>query len=262
MVTSCGPQRLLCAKQCQRHLTSAIGYHLWVSRCMLCLPILEKWLSSLDRIDFTKRFTACVGPDEDATDFELHEEVLCASSPFFRAALSRHGFLECKERVVRLPELDPKVFNLYTQWSYTGKVASLQPRESDRGGTKRRQELARLYVVAQFLGDTRLRNAIVDIWIANDRSTDKGPGVELISFLYENTPQDCPLMRLIKDWHVCHPQGDWLARTHHELPKQFLVDLAVSWAINNRDGKGALNPTRARHCTYHEHDAEDPLCVL
>jgi BTB/POZ domain len=49
--------------------------------------------------------------------FQLHKSILCDISTFFTAAFTGQ-FLEATENIVKMPEEDVEVFNLFVNWLY------------------------------------------------------------------------------------------------------------------------------------------------
>ena len=56
-----------------------------------------------------------------ATRFDLHKGLLCASSDFFKAAVTG-DFKERDQNEIRLPEQDVKIFRFFVHWLYTGRL--------------------------------------------------------------------------------------------------------------------------------------------
>lgn len=50
--------------------------------------------------------------------FLVHKDIICAKSKFFAAACSER-WVEGKEKQVRLPEVDPTVFESHLSWVYS-----------------------------------------------------------------------------------------------------------------------------------------------
>ncbi|KAF2769795.1 hypothetical protein EJ03DRAFT_256699, partial [Teratosphaeria nubilosa] len=53
--------------------------------------------------------------------FTVYKNIITAHFQFFRAACNG-GFKEAKEKVVRLPEVEPATFECFLQWIYTGHI--------------------------------------------------------------------------------------------------------------------------------------------
>jgi hypothetical protein len=62
-----------------------------------------------------------VGAAGSTHDFCIHEALLTARSKFFERAMGK-SWKEAKEKLVRLPEDDPRIFALYEQIVYTGRI--------------------------------------------------------------------------------------------------------------------------------------------
>ena len=60
-----------------------------------------------------------VGSQE--TRFDLHRELLCASSDFFNAVITG-DFKERAQNEIKLPEQDVKIFRFFVHWLYTGRL--------------------------------------------------------------------------------------------------------------------------------------------
>ena len=63
--------------------------------------------------------TVLVGSQE--TQFEIHRGLLCASSDFFKAAITGN-FKESDQKEIKLPEQDVKIFRFFVHWLYTGRL--------------------------------------------------------------------------------------------------------------------------------------------
>jgi hypothetical protein len=65
--------------------------------------------------------TVRVGPEGSQQDFLLHQATMCKRSEFFNRALNGN-WSEKKDRLVKLPEDDTKIFSLYVNLIYTGEI--------------------------------------------------------------------------------------------------------------------------------------------
>jgi len=56
-------------------------------------------------------------------DFGVHKALICHSSPYFKAAFNS-GFEETKTGIMKLPDAEPGVFELFSRWLYTESLWS------------------------------------------------------------------------------------------------------------------------------------------
>lgn len=204
------------------------------------------------RLDFDAYITVLVGKEEKS--YMVHEGVITNHSRFFRAACSGQ-FKEAQERVVCLPETDPKLFSAYLQHVYTDRVVIMAPEEAaaDKAGTSQYIKLSELYVLADKLDDLRLRNDIVDCTIQLEAAVKTLPSPAAIRIAYEEVPESCLLRKLMRDFYTCKAHGKWLQKSRSKLPADFIFGVACSV----REGP---SPRTRPRCEYHEHSDEHPKC--
>ncbi|KAK6524105.1 hypothetical protein TWF694_005768 [Orbilia ellipsospora] len=87
--------------------------------------------------------TIFVGPTR--VPFHLHKVIICASSPFFQAALKPRTFKESIASELRLPEIDPTVFWNVVWWMYGGTEAGTS------SINRRDDDITKTYAAAEFL---------------------------------------------------------------------------------------------------------------
>ncbi|KAM0152803.1 hypothetical protein ACHAQE_006732 [Botrytis cinerea] len=56
-------------------------------------------------------------------EFAVHKDLICYTSPFFRAAFTS-GFRETETGIIKLPETDTEIFDLFMGWLYTREFSS------------------------------------------------------------------------------------------------------------------------------------------
>jgi len=78
--------------------------------------------------DYNSTVKVLVGPEEQP--FVVYKDLICASSKFFKAACSKR-WTEGQEKLIRLPEVEPKNFQGYVAWLCSGKY---QPKASEGDG--------------------------------------------------------------------------------------------------------------------------------
>lgn len=148
-----------------------------------------------------------VGVDED--EFTVHKHVIIRHSTYFDTQCSSNA--QATEKCVRLPGLDPEVFDCYLQWVYHGEIVTLATENVDsilgvqealwrsEGNSQALTKvgevlsLAKLYMTASYLGDKKLKNATVDKFMDGSQVAFGDPGltVTFINYLWSNsTPAD------------------------------------------------------------------------
>ncbi|KAK6591693.1 hypothetical protein H4I96_12249 [Botrytis cinerea] len=56
-------------------------------------------------------------------EFAVHKDLICYTSPFFRASFTS-GFWETETGIIKLPETDTEIFDLFMGWLYTREFSS------------------------------------------------------------------------------------------------------------------------------------------
>jgi hypothetical protein len=109
----------------------------------------------------TKVLAVRVGPEGQHTDFTVHEQLICASSEFFKAAMGRE-WRESEERLVRLLSCQAKAFQIYVQWLYSGRLYA-----SQCGGPELKIEAEKCnfmqgYLLGDYLQDINYKDTLLD----------------------------------------------------------------------------------------------------
>ncbi|KAK5695251.1 hypothetical protein LTR97_008757 [Elasticomyces elasticus] len=212
------------------------------------------------KLEYTNAFTVLVGAEEE--EFLLHASIAVMHSKFFRAACNG-GFKEAKDKIIRMAEVEPATFRSYLQWLYSRDVVVLTAAElaTDVKDESLVSRLVKLYLLADVLADTLLRNRIIDEIQLSLGKNNTCLGIGHINWAYESTPATSTLRKLIVDDHVRNSSwyASWLETARPSLPADFFADLAIGIAKTN--WKQPIRPRDAGRCTYHEHDDEFPSCV-
>lgn len=196
-----------------------------------------------------------VGAAGKTKTFTAHKDVLIGSSKFFANALNG-SWKEAKDNCVNLPEDDADLFGHYIKLIYFRHIdipEELNPADGDLESQSNRLScreynfLAKLYILCEKLQDLRAINLVMDAFVENTnrkQANDKFyyPSDRVVSFVYENTPEKCPLRSYLVDCHVFAGRKDWLVDTD-TLPKEFLADV-VRGMLKNRK-----IPTDCKHQT-------------
>lgn len=195
-----------------------------------------------------------VGAEKRA--FAMHKMLLCSSSDYFRAALDG-GFKEAAEQRIELLEDNPKVFERFQLWLYTGNVFD----RGEKSTALDHSVLVDIYVFAESRCIPGLQNHLVDTIIRKSarehfylRPSDGD--------MYSNTVSSSPLRELAV-YIAAHIRG--LGHSSWKLnryPKEFLVALVL--ALHNKSGLEKDSDPKAtlweNRCKYHVHLEDEPLC--
>ena len=122
--------------------------------------------SSLEEI-----ITLEVGEGDKEAKYSVHKNIICDTSPFFEAAC-KPEWMKPEDKVIKLPEDDPKIIRLLICWAYHDKISipnfdifterdtSLEESMNLEFGL-----LVGLYLVAEKLQIDRLKNDTIDAMI-------------------------------------------------------------------------------------------------
>ena len=191
--------------------------------------------------------------------FSIHEEIICARSEFFKRALNGK-WTESEERVVKLPEDDPKTFSIYTNLVYTGLVLT-DNLDKPRTVTTICDEfdvLGKLYVLCEKLQDRAAKNSAVESLLEVSEETDERdnvtvPRFDTIMLVYQGTCAGSLGRRLVVELWRNLPV-DYLTKCSDKLPKEFLADLVISMKTQ-LDGDQVKVTRPLDKDTYMEKDA-------
>ncbi|CAF9937485.1 MAG: hypothetical protein HETSPECPRED_000551 [Heterodermia speciosa] len=204
--------------------------------------------------------TLLVGDKE--TPFNIHMDLLCKASPFFKSAFMGAGnFMETCSKSMKLPEDDPATMDRLIHWVYFG-CYPVDSKSTTKSSDQQKGSLdaslmpfATLYVAADKYGIIELKNHVIhqlfDIAIQGKFSMAT-LNVKLIGYIYENTTPGSTLRSLLVKWHV------WLAPYYFKGPwtekevcdhADFAADVLVQFAARVQ---GRSNPFESRRYRFHE----------
>ena len=193
--------------------------------------------------------TVAVGSEEKP--FFVHTTML-QHSEFFKAAL-KEEWKEGQQRIVKLPDVEPHLFEAYIQWQYRGKINFGESPASYNFVT-----LAKLYGFGERLVDGVFQDRVLDTIVAGVRDAERpAPGSVCVNTIYRNTPEGSPARRLMVDIYVNSKF------TLEEPEYEFLKDLTRALMDKRvlpkaRDDYDALRT--GSPCVYHKH-GKDETCA-
>ncbi|KAK5717211.1 hypothetical protein LTR15_009100 [Elasticomyces elasticus] len=191
-------------------------------------------------------------------------------------------WLKGQTKVVNLPEVKPKIFELYVTWSYferidleilrlveTGNANPLgRDDETDDETEEQRKvwadgtrSLVRLYVAADFLGDAGLKRHTIDCLANILEAINQLHGLgRLLIFVWQSTPPGSGLRKFMLDYiaSVRTLMHDWLAKLVGVLPTDFYVDLALHqlWRARSSDDLRHNPLPERKHMYYDGYESE------
>ncbi|KAF2279433.1 uncharacterized protein EI97DRAFT_412463 [Westerdykella ornata] len=200
---------------------------------------------------------------EPPIPFSVHENLICASSDFFRKAMEG-DWKESKQLLVCLEDDDPDTFLVYLHWLYRGTL----PVRIDEPGPLMNSEylqLAKAYILGDKLQDGDFKDVVIDAMIDKCKSTASDghrwfPVGPVLRCMYKNTPTSSKARRLLVDIYVHHGPGHWTSdgAEQDEIPKDFLYEVTMAF-MDKRD-KNEEDPTQRPTCAYHEHGPGETRC--
>ncbi|ELR08515.1 hypothetical protein VC83_00423 [Pseudogymnoascus destructans] len=158
--------------------------------------------------------------------FGMHKELLCATSPFFKAALEGK-FEESIRGEVILEDVSVETLGLSNEWMYTNKIREDPCQEqgltlSDlyiKDKPSHRQLLDG-WLLGDYLPVTQLQNYIADKMKARYTNRPVLPFVDFV-YLYEKTQPGSPMRKLMVDMSVWKHRGSNIKQT----PRDMAADL-------------------------------------
>jgi hypothetical protein len=141
----------------------------------------------------------------DGSSFTVHESVICAIAPFFKAALRRE-WEEGKERMIKFPDTDAEVFETYVHWTYSGTVdaAAISPPSEAVVEPRLPSYLAmgKLWIFADKVLDFELCNRLSDLILDKAREEQVRVSLSSLEYLWPRISEDSPLRKLHIDLRV------------------------------------------------------------
>ncbi|OMP88204.1 hypothetical protein BK809_0002961 [Diplodia seriata] len=161
--------------------------------------------------------------------YDIHKDLLCSSSPFFRKACNGN-WKEARERRVELPEDTPECFDVYVQWLYSDQ---LLVKHKDKEEVDSDLFLG-VYLLGNKLLDRKFKEACVDIAFQSF-DLDNYPQDWIISAdhaktLYSALPSSDPYRRLYVRFWAYWAEPSWFDPEDNadarEAPLEFFRDVA------------------------------------
>ena len=169
-----------------------------------------------------------------------------------------------KDKVIRLPEQDPDVFELYVFWTYTGQIdmnilPEPEPTASGRYIAPSYLHLGKVWAMGNYFGDIELRDRIINIIIIRANEVTRAISVDTLQKTWSKTPPGSTIRRLYVAIMVCHASTSELEKYADQWPIEVFEEATRRYFANDPREEAAV-PKWADRCSYHEHEAGDPKC--
>jgi hypothetical protein len=187
-----------------------------------------------------------VGEGDQLQTFDVHEDIITARSPFFKKAMSG-DWKEAQDRLVKLPDDNPAIFQLYVHLLYTNMLAVVpDPLPPNYTGSNEHVKLAKLYVLAEKLQDIDTKNTVLEAMLLATRQTRSDgkcyyPGNGPICLIYAGTVPGSPMRKLLVDFYTYQAEANWLSESDETWPTEFTHELAIK-LLDKREAP--IDPTR------------------
>jgi len=125
---------------------------------------------------------------EEEKLFRVDKTKLCAI-PYFDIMFNL-GFAEAEDNRATFPEDDPRTFDIFLVWVYTGKLVQMTKPKLNNGALEYEFQWfpAKLYALADKFCLSQLMNQIMDVWVGEYRQLNLVPDAETIASCYRDTP--------------------------------------------------------------------------
>jgi hypothetical protein len=210
-----------------------------------------------------------VGSEE--AKYVLHKNFVCSKSDFFRAAMEGE-WKESKEKVVRLPNVQPATFTIYIGWIYAG-ILDLQsePEPPQRSSASKvpNPEVANAtfdtlvdaYALGEMVQDAGFRNGLVNELIKAVEGFSVIPSATTVSGMWIKVSEGSKLARLMVDyWCSCNYSKKPYRDSRAGLPSGFMAEMAAVSVEEIDTGRAKRRPINRPKCFYHDHKTDADKC--
>lgn len=142
-----------------------------------------------------------VGKGDKKVKCSVHKNIICAASSFFEAAC-KPEWMKPEDRVIKLPEDDPKIIQMIIYWAYHDTICIPEDSKDTMWDTDLEEALetdlglsTKIYLIAEKYQVHRLKNDAIDTII--EKNSSQWLPVSLVSHAYGNTIPDSRLRRLM-----------------------------------------------------------------
>jgi len=168
-----------------------------------------------------------VGKEEQ--DFGIHKELISHYSPYFRAAFTS-GFEEAKTGIMKLPETEAEIFEIFYAWLYRQKLWDKDAAREDWPDT---EDLVKLYVFADMAWVPSLQNQALRA-IHKISDINNNFPFHMMDYVWDNTTSSSPLRRYFLDQIVWEGSTEALEECEDDFSSEVRMDIikAMNQTLN------------------------------
>lgn len=211
--------------------------------------------------------TVVVGTGDRKRNFPIHRALLVKHSKFFEAVFTDGAkWREGRSNLVEMPEDDPDIFEVFSQFLYSGgKIYTIQDGDQKRGanGTTRDNEWNRLrdcWILGEKMLSSSFKDATTDALIEKIITTKRRP-VAIHHGVYDNSAGARGMKKLLVDVAAWKWTTEAMAsQTEVSKYPHFFFEVAVAMK-QKQDSSTLLAPfERNTFCHYHDHRDAGSQC--
>lgn len=204
-----------------------------------------------------------------AQKFNIHRDLLCHYSSYFKGALCNHGFIEGQTGIIELDDEKPQTFQIFNDFLYTGELCDKKEVKTNSDDYEDRTSIC--------LKQTR----IIEVWIFGDKRgipVLQNKAIDLLhrhileswhfdssrcKHLYINTVEGSKLRQFVVE--VMARIYGKLERASERYPNELLGDLCDRFREIRENASQHLSAARDKKsfwanldlCEYHVHEGQD-----
>ena len=195
-----------------------------------------------------------------------YKSMLVERSGYFEAACHEH-WESGRTRVITLEDQEPDIVAIFVAWVLTGSVKSsaklielpAAEQEAARKVASHEQwmQLAKCYVLGDYLQAPGLQNAVIDLLLQNMQlAYDELKTIEHIEYVFANTTAGSPLRSIILEAMSSQCPDP------HVRNEEYLWDLAHMVMEKYNNGTPKEPPWKKVRCHFHKHpdQSEGYIC--
>lgn len=158
---------------------------------------------------------------------------------------------EGKNGVVKIPEHDPKSFELFLHWVYSDQI-DVELAVVHR--THYFAPLAKVWSLADYFGATTLCNLVTD------RCEIRGQeGSCPVPTAFKGLPRGSTIWRLYVDMNADCLDHEYFEANQAEYPREVLIDVMKKWLSDETKIDKSLR--QKERCHYHDHPDGEAKCA-